>query len=456
MAAKKVLLLINTDRFSFPLIRYLTAEGKRYGWKTCIGSMFDKNITARIKKEKFSSDPDFIDITSSQQCDGAIRKVDLVIGIMSEVMLLQVADSCITHRKNLISPSRLNRQMALKKSLAEENKVLLLFDCGFAPGLDHITAKKAIDNIHSKGGKITSFQTYSGSLVLENSIDNPCEFKLTEPASDLINFGKQNNRHLIHGRLQHIPYHRLFERSEPVSIREMENLVAIPEGDSLYYRKIYELSEAMTVVKGKLVRKGFDQMWNLVIKLGLTDNLSRIDFCSDKSFYHFLESLLPYSPSESLELRLQNFCGADTQDIEKLKWLGLFGNEWLEGYKELTCATIFQHLLENKLMPRGDDKDCILMKHQLEYEYREEHYKFTAALISESENQQDSALAKAIGYISGAAAKSILLGNIGIKGLHIPVIKEIYDPILNELDDLGVAFHVEDKKISHPETNAVG
>ena len=450
----KVLLLLSTDQFVFPLIHYLTSEGKKYGWKTSVGSMYESTIADRIKQEKFSTPITFINLTKFQQCDQAIRKSDLVVAMVADITLLEIADSCITHRKTLISPARLTRQMALKKTLAEQNKVLLLMDCGFAPGLDHVTAKKAIDNIHSRGGKITSFQTCSGSLIGEDSMDNPWKFKLTEPASDLINFGKHNNRHLVHGRLQHIPYHRLFERSEPVTILNMKNTMVIPEGDSLYYRKIYDLTECTTVVKGKVVRKGFDHFWNFLVKLGLTDTVSKIDLCSGKSFYHFLDSLLPYSRTESLEVRLQKYSGADSEDIERLKWLGFFSDEWIETTRELTSGFILQHLLESKLLPEAHDKDCVVMKHQLEYDFREEHFKLTATLSCEGESQQESALAKVIGFTTGAAAKSVLLGNISIKGLHIPIKKEIYDPILNELEDLGIAFHIEDQKLQQVEVNA--
>ena len=98
---KTVLLLLSTDRFSIPLIRYLVLEGKRYGWKTCIGSMFENSFIDRIKEEKVSNELIFINITDFRQCDHAIRKSDLVIGMMPDVMLLQVADSCIAHGRTL-------------------------------------------------------------------------------------------------------------------------------------------------------------------------------------------------------------------------------------------------------------------------------------------------------------------------------------------------------------------
>lgn len=448
---KTVLLLLSTDRYAVPLIRYLVLEGKRYGWKTCIGSMFEHTIADRIREEKVSSDLIFINITDFRQCDHAIRKADLVIGMMPDVMLLQVADSCIAHGKTLVSPSRLNRQLHAKKNQAEENNVLLLVECGFTPGLDHITAKKAIDNIQSKGGKISSFKTYSGSLIADSCIDNPWEFKLTEPAADLINMGKGNNRHLRNGQLQYVPYQQLFSRSEPLTIKGFSNAVAIPEEDALYCRKVYGLSEATTVVKGRVVRSGFESIWDLVIKLGLTNTNIKIDLFEDKSFYNFLKSLLPYSPSDSIVDSLQKNLNANFEDVQKLKWLGLFDNEWLEGYKELTPAVILQYLLEKKFSMQPHEKDCIVMRHEFEYTSKQYHHKFTATLIAQGEDQRNSATAKAIGLTTGAAAKAVLLENIKVKGLYTPVKKEIYDPILNELDDLGVAFHIEETRVHEEE-----
>lgn len=453
---KTVLLLLSSDRFSIPLIRYLVLEGKRYGWKTCIGSMFEKSCLERIKEEKVSSDVILINITDFRQCDHAIRKSDLVIGMMPDVMLLQVADSCIAHGKPLVAPSRLNRQLFAKKSQAEENGVLLLVECGFTPGLDHITAKKIIDNIQLKGGKISSFKTYSGSLIAESCIDNPWEFKLTEPTGDLINMGKGNNRHLVGGQLQYVPYPQLFGRSEPLNIAGLKNMVAIPEEDALYCRKIYELTEANTVAKGRIVREGFERIWDILIKLGFTNTTCKIDLFDDRSFRNFLRSLLPYSPDDSLEDLLIKYAGANNDDVEKLKWLGLFDNEWPEGYKDITPAVILQHLLDKKFTMLPQDKDCIVLRHELEYTNKDCLHKFTATLIAQGEDQRNSALAKAIGLTTGAAAKAILLENIKIKGLHTPIKKEIYDPILNELDDLGVAFHVEEKKIYNEVSDPVG
>jgi saccharopine dehydrogenase-like NADP-dependent oxidoreductase len=454
MASKRILLLLGSDRFAYPLMRYLAGESKKSGWKIRVGCMFDSHIGERIKAEPFSSDFTFHNITKIQECDQAIRKSDLVIGLMAESLLLQVADSCISQKKTLISPGRLTRQMALKKPLAKENDVLLLMDCGFSPGLDHITAKKAIDNIQSRGGKITSFKTYSGSYVSENSAVNPWGFKFAEPVGELLSWGRQNNRHLLNGKMQHIPYHRLFERGQSINIRDMFDMVAIPEGDSLYYRKIYNLEDATTIVKGKLGHKGLDRLFDLLIRLGLTDTYSRVDMGLEGSFHNFLDSLLPYSASGPLEQRVQDYIGATSEEIEKLKWLGLFDNTWIEGIREITPATVLQLVMENRFLPDAADKDTVVMEHQLEYEFREDQYEFSATLIMNGENQKESALAKIIGYTCGATAKSVMLKSFDMKGVHVPIMKEIYDPVLNELEELGIAFHITDKKIQSAEINS--
>jgi saccharopine dehydrogenase (NADP+, L-glutamate forming) len=408
--------------------------------------MFETNLNERIKEEKFSSEVSFINITDFRQCDHALRKADLVIAILPDVMLLQVVDRCLIHGKSLISPSRLTRQMMSRRSLAEENNTLILMECGFSPGLDHITAKKAIDNILARGGRISSFKTFSGSLIADGCVDNPWEYKLTEPVSEVINMGKHNNRHIIEGKVQHIPYYDVFNRSEPIKIEGLKNTVAVPIGDSLYYRKIYQLTDTCTVMKGKVLRKGFDLTWNKLVRLGLTEHKSKIDMMDHNSFYQFMDSFLPYSQEGSLEDKLKNYADASDGDIEKLKWLGLLNEDWIAGYKELTPSIILQFLMERKFSLKVEDKDCIIMQHQLEYANARGQHQFTATLVAHGENQHNSAIAKAIGLTTGAAAKSYLIGNIKIKGLHIPTKKEIYDPILNELDDLGVAFQIEEKK----------
>lgn len=445
LAMKSVLLLLSSDRVAIPLINYLAAQAKIYDWKVSVGSMFDQELFERLSHDT-SSGVSHLNIKDQKQCDKEIRKTDLVIALMPDVMLLNVVDTCIAHSKKLISPARLTRQLHARRSQAEENDALILVESGFTPGLDHITAKKMIDHIHAKGGKVSSFKTYSGNLVTDSSIDNPWEFKLTGPAHEILNFGKGQNRYLINGQLQHIPYHQLFLRTEPVAIQGIRDAVVVPEEDALYCRKIYDLSEAGTVIKGRVLRRSFESVWSLIVRLGLTHATHRIGMLEDRSFRNYLRSLVPYSAKASLEQLLEKYCHATEDDINKLKWLGLFDDTWFEGTQEITPALLLQYLMEKKLSMHERDRDCIVIRHELEYSLAGYSYKFVATLLSEGDDPVHSAMAKAISLTTGAAAKAVLVGNIKTTGMHTTVKKEIYDPVLNELEDLGIAFVVEEQR----------
>jgi len=422
----------------------MVVEGKRYGWKTCAG-MFEAPLSDSIQRAEFSNDVVFINLTDYRQCDQIIRKADLVAGMLPDAIMIQVADLCIANKKSFITSAKLSRQMLSRKFQVEENEMLLLMECGFAPGLDHVTARKAIDNIHTKGGRIESFKSFHGCVVAESSIDNPWEFKLMENVNDVVQIGKQNNRYLHEGKIYHVPYHHLFNRAQSVSIKGLRDLVVIPEGDALYMRKIYHLHEASTVMRGRILRKGFLDIWRLLVMLGFTDAQSKVEMFRDSSFHNYLKSLLPPDESGHLEQLLNKYLCASDEDILKLRYLGLFDQDWVH-IKEPTPAAILQFLLERKFKPETHDKDCLLMEHELEYVINDVRHIMKATLVAQGENVNDLALTKATGLTVGAALKAFLLDNIKVRGLHIPTIAEIYDPMLNELDDLGFAFYMEEHK----------
>jgi saccharopine dehydrogenase (NADP+, L-glutamate forming) len=259
--------------------------------------------------------------------------------------------------------------------------------------------------------------------------------------------GRHTNRYLVDGHVQQVPLYRLFEQSQPMSVPNIGPLRVIPEGDALYYRTIYDLANAHTVARGKIYPEGFEQIWNVLLRLGFNDPLSRIDLCADPSFPRLIDSLLPYAPSLSVEQRLIEFCDGDRSAPDKFRWLGLLEDQWLDGKIVATPALVLEYLLERKLCGAPEDRDCVIMRHDIEYEFRNEQYRLSATFTSTGDDLHHSALAKTIGYTCGAAAKSVLLGSIAIKGVHIPVSKDIYDPLLNELEDLGIAFHIEDHKM---------
>ena len=89
------------------------------------------------------------------------------------------------------------------------------------------------------------------------------------------------------------------------------------------------------------------------------------------------------------------------------------------------------------------DKDMILMLHEFEYEMNGQNHLLKSSLLVKGENALSTAMAKTVGLPLGIAAKLILENKMELSGLHIPIIPEIYEPVLEELSLEGIRFHEE-------------
>jgi len=107
-----------------------------------------------------------------------------------------------------------------------------------------------------------------------------------------------------------------------------------------------------------------------------------------------------------------------------------------------------QMVLEKKLALQPEDKDMIVMLHEIEYETGNKKNEIRSSLVVIGENSLRTAMAKTVGLPLGIATKLILNGKINLKGLHIPTKKEIYEPVLKELEEQGIKFHEEIKQLS--------
>ena len=82
----------------------------------------------------------------------------------------------------------------------------------------------------------------------------------------------------------------------------------------------------------------------------------------------------------------------------------------------------------------------IVMYHKFGYELDGEQKQIDATMVSVGENQTYTAMAKTVGLPVGIAALMILNGVIKKPGVQVPVSKEVYNPILDELETHGIIF----------------
>jgi saccharopine dehydrogenase-like NADP-dependent oxidoreductase len=322
-------------------------------------------------------------------------------------------------------------------------------EIGLDPGVDHMSAMQVIDRIRAKGGKMLLFESFCGGLIAPESDNNLWNYKFTWNPRNVVLAGQGGAAEFIQeGKYKYIPYHRLFRRTEFINIEGYGKFEVYANRNSLQYQSVYGLENILTLYRGTIRRVGFSRAWNMFVQLGMTDDSYTIPDSENMSYREFVNLFLPYSPSDSVELKLRHALKIEQDDLmwDKLEELDLFTKEKTLGIKDATPAMGLQKILEDKWTLAPHDKDMIVMYHKFGYELDGKQYQIDSHMALIGEDQTYTAMAKTVGLPVAIAALKILNEEITTPGVQLPIAKEVYEPILKELEENGVIFHEEEVK----------
>jgi saccharopine dehydrogenase (NAD+, L-glutamate forming) len=312
-----------------------------------------------------------------------------------------------------------------------------------------MSAMQVIDRIRESGGKILLFESFTGGLMAPESDTNLWNYKFTWNPRNVVLAGQGGAaKFLQEGRFKYIPYHRLFRRTEFLEVDGYGRFEAYANRDSLKYKEIYGLDSIKTLYRGTIRRVGFGRAWQIFVILGLTDDSYKIADSENMSYRDFINSFLPYSPTDSVELKLRYKLKIDQDDIlwEKLEELDVFNAEKKVTLKNASPAQILQKILLDSWSLKPKDKDMIVMYHKFGYELNGEKHQIDATMVCTGDDQTFTAMAKTVGLPVGIATLAILNNKIKRYGVQIPTNKDIYKPILSELESFGVIFKEKEVK----------
>lgn len=434
------ILIIGAGRSSAALIQYLSKEGQKNQWEIIVvDTLLD--IVQNFAKAYNNVKALQLDIFDVQAREQLVQQADVVISMLPAHLHIHIALSCLELNKPLITASYVDTEVRKLSKQIEEKGLIFLYECGLDPGIDHMSAMQMIDRILEQGGKVTSFQSFCGGLMAPESANNPWRYKFTWNPRNVVLAGKGATAQYIYkGRYKNIPHHQLFKRLTMIEIPGYGEFESYPNRDSLQYRTLYGLYDAETILRGTLRRPGFCAAWHTFVQLGLTDDSYKVRNVENMTYADFVKAYLPYSEDDLVT----NFCRYVNTDIsseimQKVRWLGILEEKPI-GLKEASPAQVIQKLLESKWKAQPEDQDMVVMQHQIEYQLRGEHRKLISSLVTIGEVSGLTAMAKTVGYPLGIAVKLILENKIPQKGLLIPTIKEIYQPVLDELQMIGIKF----------------
>ncbi len=436
------ILIIGAGRSASSLIRYLLDKSDEEEIFLTIG-----DLSLASAQKNAGDHPNargiMLDVFNDVQRKKAVDASDLVISMLPAKYHIEVAKDCIEFGKHLVTASYISDQMSSLNHKAKAKGLVFMNEIGLDPGVDHMSAMRIMDRIRDKGGKMILFESFCGGLIAPESDNNLWNYKFTWNPRNVVLAGQGGAAEFVQeGKFKYIPYHRLFRRTEFISIEGYGKFEVYANRNSLKYQSIYGLDNVLTLYRGTIRRVGFSKAWNMFVQLGMTDDEYTIPDSENLSYRDFINLFVPYSPSDTVELKLRHALRVDQDDLmwDKLIELDIFNPDKKIGIKDATPAMALQKILEDKWTLSSDDKDMIVMYHKFGYELDGKKYQIDSDMVCLGEDSTHTAMALTVGLPVAIAALKILNEEITTPGVQLPISPEVYNPILDELENYGIHF----------------
>lgn len=438
----KNILIIGAGRSASTLIRYLLNKSDEENLFLTVGDL-SKEAAEKLTEGHKNSKVIILDVFDEAQRKEAVQNSDLVISMLPARFHVEVAKDCLKYGKHMVTASYISKEMQALDAGAKEKGLVFMNEIGLDPGIDHMSAMQVIDRIRDQGGKMLLFESFCGGLISPESDTNLWNYKFTWNPRNVVLAGEGGAAEFLQeGRFKYIPYHRLFRRTEFINIEGYGKFEVYANRNSLKYQSVYDMENILTLYRGTIRRVGFSKAWNMFVQLGMTDDTYIIPDSENLSYREFINLFLAYSPSDSVDLKLRYALNIDQDDMmwEKLEELDIFNKNKFIGIKNATPAKALQKILEGKWSLAPEDKDMIVMYHKFGYELNGEKHQIDSHMVLIGEDQTHTAMAKTVGLPVAIAAINILKGMITTPGVQLPITREVYEPILKELEEKGIIF----------------
>ncbi|MFV5703860.1 saccharopine dehydrogenase family protein [Flavobacterium sp. XS2P12] len=438
----RTILIIGAGRSASSLIHYLLNKSEKENLHLVIG-----DLSLALAQKKIDNHPNAtaiaLDIFDENQRKKAIQIADIVISMLPAHLHIEIAKDCIMYKKHLVTASYVSDAMQELDAAAKENNLIFMNEIGLDPGIDHMSAMKVIDEIKDRGGEMLLFESFCGGLVAPESDTNLWNYKFTWAPRNVVLAGQGGAAKFIQeGTYKYIPYCNLFRRTEFLDVEGYGRFEAYSNRDSLKYRSVYGLDNVLTLYRGTIRKVGFSKAWNMFVQLGMTDDGYIMEDSENMTYREFVNSFLPYHPTDSVEIKTRLILKIDQDDImwDKLLELDLFNSNKKVGLKNATPAQILERILTDSWTLQPNDKDMIVMYHKFGYELNGKKEQIDSKMVCMGDDQTYTAMAKTVGLPVAMATLLILNGKITTLGVQLPICKEVYLPILKELEEYGVVF----------------
>ncbi len=382
-----------------------------------------------------------LDVADEAALEDLIRQADLGVSMLPYVYHPLVARLCVKHRKHMVTTSYVKEPMAQLDGAAKEAGVIILNEIGVDPGIDHMTAMKVIHRVQKDGGEITSFTSWCGGLPAPEANTNPFGYKFSWSPKGVLLAGKSSALYLKDGQEVSVLGEELFDHYWIVPV-EVEGQVidfeGYPNRDCLPYMETYGITTTKSMFRGTLRYVGWCPTLRKIVDLGLLDEKERDDIAG-LTFAQLTAKLIGSTGDLKQDLAAYLKIEPDSRVMSNLEWLGLLSNDPLPLQKGALIDILTARMLEKMQYEEGE-RDMLILQHEFLAEYSDRKEKITSTMIDFGIPHGDTSMSRTVGLPAAIGVKLILQGKLNLTGVHTPVIPEIYEPVLEELEQLGIHF----------------
>ena len=383
-----------------------------------------------------------LNVKDDEKLEEQVKDHDLTVSLLPYTFHVKVAKLCIKHKKNMVTTSYVSAPMAELDQAAKDAGIVILNEIGLDPGIDHMSAMKIIHEVENKGGKIVGFTSYCGGLPAPEANDNPFGYKFSWSPRGVLMAGKNNAQFLEDGEEKEIPGKVLFDNYKEIVVEGVDTFDGYPNRNSLPYIETYGVKDTKTMLRGTLRNRGWCTTIKKMTELGLTNDTIDEKF-KGMTYKQFIAELLGKPGVADVKKAVSEKLGIaeDSYEIKAMEWLGLFSDEKIPEGIDLDPMDILSAIMQKKMAFKEGERDMIVLMHQFVAEYPDGKKEFIQSILDDyGIPNGDSAMARTVSLPAAIGVKMILNGIIKNKGVLIPVIPEIYEPALAELETMGIKF----------------
>ncbi len=437
-------LLLGAGLVTRPLVKYLLAQP---GLQLTIGTRTISKAEALLEGHP-RGHAQALMVEDDAALAKQVATHDLAISLLPYTHHVRVANLCLQHRKPMVTTSYISPAMRALDGPAREAGILILNEIGVDPGIDHMSAMRVIHAVKARGGKVTAFSSYCGGLPAPEANTNPWGYKFSWSPRGVLLAGKNAGRFRRDGAVVDIPGAELFAHYETVEVPGGGKFECYTNRDCLGYIEQYGLEGIPNMFRGTLRYPGWCDTLRAFVKLGYLDDTPRSDLAG-KTFKDLACLLVPAAAGKKdVAGAVASHLGLakDAEPMRRFAWLGLFSEEKLPAAPSVLDVMVTRML--DKLAYAPGERDMLVMHHQFRAEYPDHKEAITSTMVDYGIPNGDTSMARTVSLPAAIATRMILEGKIRMAGVHAPVVPEIYEPVLRELETMGIVFRERRQRLA--------